>query len=82
MGAMTDRDALPFAGIQVIESPYCVTDGDPYSVVRSWRERLLTRPWRPWERTRMVTPKVPTSYMVSGTLFAHPAIVAELRRLK
>lgn len=51
---------------------------------RPWRERLLSRPWRPWEATRLVLVSVPDEdavYVVSpGVLVCHDSKVAKLRR--
>jgi hypothetical protein len=71
----------PFGGIRVIENAYAMAPGKPRQVARMWRERWLSRPWRPWVRTRTETPMVPASYMLpNGTLVAHPEVIAELRR--
>jgi hypothetical protein len=45
--------------------PVIVTDYlPPVTVPRSWRERLLTRPWRPCQRTKTITN--PNIYFVHG----------------
>ncbi len=68
---------LPLAsnGMRTLTSPYLMEDGDPVQVRRSWRERLLSRPWRPWQATRVVTTKVPYRGFVvlkSGTFVVTP----------
>lgn len=71
------KDAgLPFNGMCVIESAYLEEDGEPYTVRRSWRERLFSRPWRPFVATRTVVPKVPyrgAMRIGPNTLLMHPA---------
>ena len=70
-------------GFKVIENPYMVVDGEPYRVRRTWKDRLFTRPWRPLESTKMVTPKVPSDEILvlkqHQTLVMHPEIAAKLK---
>lgn len=64
-----------FGGYRVIESPGLVQDGEPYTVRRSWRERLLTRPWRPLVSVRTIVPQVPYRGFVqvdAHTIVMHP----------
>ncbi len=75
-------DLMTFAGLRVIESPYLEEDGEPYTIRRTWRDRLLTRPWRPWVTTRTVVPRVPyrgAMRIDANTIVMHPAVVRELR---
>lgn len=83
---MAQHFRSPLGTLQIRESLYCT---EAVIEVRTWRERLLStdvwprrpwyaRAWSPWRRLRCWDK--PTSYMVKGTLFAHPAIVAELKR--
>lgn len=47
---------------------------------RSWRVRLCTWPWRPWQRYRTVTrPSKRIVHLPSGTLLMHPATHAALK---
>ncbi len=46
-----------FMGMQVITSIHCT---ETIEVKRNWRERILSRPWRPWRRIR--TDYLPTMY--------------------
>lgn len=67
---------------RIIESLLMVDDGEPYAVSRSWKERLLTRPWQPLKSTSMVTPKIPKKYALqfrNGDLVMHPVTAAKLR---
>lgn len=80
-----------FGGIQIIESVHMVEPGTPVTRVRSWRDRLFSadepgpwyaRPWRPWDRADTRIPMIPCARQLpNGTLVAHPALVAELRRV-
>ena len=45
-------------------------------VPRSWRERLCTRPWRPWKKTN--TEPDPNFYITENEIHAHPATVRKL----
>lgn len=64
----------------IIVAPYLTVDGEPYNVRRSLRERLFSRPWRPWVCTRTIVPQIPDPSMysmldpISGrqTIVAHP----------
>ena len=71
-----------FTGMRVLESVDCVRDGEPYQVRRRWRDRLFSRPWRPWVATLTVVPKIPHSLQLGPrTILAHPAIVRRLREI-
>lgn len=51
-------------------------------VPRPWRERLLSRPWRPWQATRPVTVTVPDPHLYrfgSACILAHPVTLAHFR---
>jgi hypothetical protein len=60
--------------MKIIVDPLLVKDGEPYPVKRAWKERLFTRPFRPFQRIRMVTPKVPDTgvYIINGVMVMHP----------
>jgi len=53
-------------------------------VARTWRERWLSWPWRPWARVKLVPSR--TYYIVDGvpggpkTLVCHPSLAAEFER--
>ena len=73
---------INFGGCRVIESVYLTEMGEPVIVRRSWRERLFSRPWRPWKATKTITPQVPMKggyCLADGTLVMHPET---LRRVK
>jgi hypothetical protein len=85
---LQDGSFLPeltaFAGrIRIIECLEMVGDGEPIEVRRGWRERLFSRPWRPFKRTRNEVPKVPMKdvyRLARGVFLMHPAVAAELRK--
>lgn len=71
-----------FNGFRVLESNALEQDGEPYTVHRTWRQRWLSRPWRPWLRTYVVVPSVPYRGAVQispTTLVMHPATLRALR---
>ncbi len=63
-------------GFDIIESITITKDGPPVEVPRTWRERLFTRPWRPRQRTKTVTTKVPAIWLDNNnrTVYMHPAM--------
>lgn len=74
---------MTFAGLRVIESSYAEVPGKPVMVLRTWRERLFTRPWRPLKKHRMVTPMVPAIFELrdKGIIITHPSFVPEFRKI-
>lgn len=70
-------------GMQIIESVWLTEAGEPVQVRRTWRERLTTRPWRPWRATKTIIPQVPSKCVLGlnhNTICVHPATLIELRR--
>lgn len=70
-------------GMRVIQSSHLEQDGEPFTVRRTWRERLFGRPWRPLVSTRVVVPKVPyrgALRLNSTTLVMHPETFREMRK--
>jgi hypothetical protein len=65
---------MHFAGMKIFTSLGMVEPGEPFEVVRTWKERLLTRPWRPLKKTKTVTPMVPMKQvLMKGTdVWMHP----------
>ncbi len=73
-------------GIPIIENEILVVDGEPYQRRRSWRERLFTRPWRPWRATKWVVPKIPDPNIYVSNIepwgkriYAHPVTAQRIR---
>lgn len=74
-----------FSGIRIIESASLTESGEPCEVRRSWRERLLSRPWRPLKATRTVILQVPMKGGVmigKNTMAMHPDTLRQLRQLE
>lgn len=71
-------------GFRLVTVNHMTVDGEPYRVQRSWRERLLSRPWRPWISGRMVTPQVPNPNVFidgpSRLIYGHPATIDQLKQ--
>lgn len=68
--------------MRIIEDVNLLQDGIPYEVKRSWYERWMTRPWRPWVSKKIVIPKVPyRGAMLIGrnTFIMHPRVAREYR---
>lgn len=55
---------------------------DPVTVTRTWRERLLTWPWRPLQRTKVVQVPSPKVFVANdfGGMICHPDTAAKLRQ--
>jgi hypothetical protein len=58
--------------LKVIENPGMLDE-----VCRSWRERLFSRPWKPWRRTKMVPSHEVLIY--GSMVVVHPEVGRELR---
>ena len=69
-----------FSGQRVVLTPM-LTQIISTIVQRTWRERLLTRPWRPWKATKVVSRVEPsdTVLQVDGKLLMHPATFERLK---
>lgn len=76
-------EAALFRGMPVVTSLFLTEAGEPIEVRRTWRERFLSRPWRPWKRTKAVIPQVPRrdALVMGGQILVHPAMLSELRRI-
>lgn len=75
------NEHLMWQGMRVILNQHLSQAGAPVTVRRSWRDRLLSWPWRPWIATRTHIPQVPsTEVLVMGnTLHMHPALWRTLK---
>jgi hypothetical protein len=66
--------------IRIIECPLCtVTEQRPAR--RSWRERLLSWPWRPWVAAKEISVEVPDLhfYTFGNVVVCHPAVAQQVR---
>lgn len=81
MANMTIEDELligRFLGRPVYVSPFLV---DTKTVPRTWRERFLTWPWRPWRKTKTVeAPSNQILDMAGKGFVVHPAKWEEMRK--
>jgi hypothetical protein len=68
-----------FNGLRVMVSAHAEKDGDPVVVRRSWRDRWLSWPWRPWVAQRTHIPRVPAMFQTREGLLVHPALIPALR---
>ena len=69
-----------FGGLRVVTDVNLVEPGEPAVVRRPWRERLFTRPWRPWVPTKLVPTMVPRKdvLVVGNMALMHPARLNQL----
>lgn len=69
-----------FFGCEVHQD-FCLVVHDGWeTVARSWKERLFSRPWRPWQKTRKI-PKYkpdPNLYTFNGKLIGHPDTIEKM----
>lgn len=76
---------------ELLTNSALVIDGEPTEVLRTWKDRWFSRPWRPWVKTWMYTPKIPdpnvyridpSEFLFGGEsrpcLVMHPAIYAKV----
>lgn len=80
---MNLMDGLGLTGMKVIESTFLTEPGEPEERRRSWRQRLFSRPWRPWKVTETWIPQRPYRGVVKmgrNTLVVHPDTLKQLRR--
>lgn len=75
--------AASLGALRIIEDQNLTIDGPPVPFRLSWRQRLLSWPWRPWRATIMVPSKIPNpdGYIVGpNRIVMHPATAAALKR--
>lgn len=65
-------------GYRIIEDSNLLKFTD---VPRTWHERLLTWPWRPWKKTKRVSLPDPDFYGVGNDIVCHPVTAQRLRRV-
>lgn len=60
-----------FGAVEIVEVPK--------EVPRSWRERLLSLPWRPWVKTKtvQVSGNRPAIVRIGNTFYYHPSLNLE-----
>jgi len=70
------------AGYNYVENWNMVVDGKPYRVNLTWKERVFSWPWRPFKKTKFVTPKVPDPnvIIIGNQIYAHPAVIESIHQ--
>jgi hypothetical protein len=68
-------------GLRVIENINMVEYGEPYSVERTWRERLFTLPFRPLTKLKWITPVTPSQEVLrtNDSIICHPEMAKKIR---
>ena len=72
--------AMYYGGLNVFSDVNMVDFGEPYPVLRTWVERLFTRPWTPLTKIKWVTPRIPMkkAWRHGNNVYMHPEMVKEL----
>ncbi len=73
-----------FTGIEIRESTALTETSDPFKVRKSWKERLISWPWKPWVKTKWVTKQVPSDEImhdrVNNVFYCHPVMKKQLEQ--
>lgn len=73
------------AGMPIYTSPHLpIYEKRTITVKRSWRERLFSRPWRPWMKMKEIEvedPERPAVWMINERLWCNPAVKAQVANL-
>lgn len=78
------RNTHMLDGTRVIMNVNLTEAGEPYTVRRSWLERLFSCPWQPFTATRTITPQVPMRggyELTNGTLMMHPETFRQMKAM-
>lgn len=74
---MTTPFRFSFSDIPILHDESLVIPGEPIKVKRTWVERLLFFPWRPWVREKTVYPMVPDpNYLIVDLAGQRPVLIA------
>lgn len=72
----------PLHGLKIITDLNLTIQDGTIIVNRSWKERLFTRPWKPWVATKEIFNIIPDPNMYfiekEGIVFAHPVTARRL----
>ena len=72
-----------FGELRIVENAILTEAGPNYLVNCTWRERLLSWPWRPWRKQRMATTRIPSKdvwvFESMGVMIMHPVVARALR---
>lgn len=78
-----DKPNARLNGVPVVTSRLLEKRGARIDIPLTWKERLLSRPWRPWVASRpdwLMEPDDKIVRMPDGTLIMHPEILKRLLR--
>ncbi len=74
---------LLFPGVKLVESIHMVTQAT-VTRPRTWRERLWSFPWHPWDSVVTETVNIPNPNFFHDTknnvIYAHPQTMLELKQ--
>lgn len=69
-------------GFEIVESKLLV-DNETVMVKQSWQERLLSWPWKPWKKEKVIVYTVPKEeyYIMEkeGVIVCHPELAKRLK---
>ena len=69
-------------GMNIITNSWLEED-ESHEVTRTWKERLFSRPWKPFKKTKTVIRKIPSKSIYKlneNTLAMHPVMAARLEK--
>lgn len=71
---------IPFTGLAVHTNPLLVKN-ETRTVARTWKERLITWPWKPWVATRTEVYQVPSEeiFRIGDRLICHHDMLARIK---
>lgn len=73
---------INYMGLTFITNPHLTIASGTKLVDRTWKERLLTTPWRPWKSKKEVTNYLPdpNAYFINSRIVAiHPTTLNVLK---
>lgn len=70
-----------YGGKQIITSAFLTKTSGPFSVRRTWRERLFSWPWKPFKATKTITIQVPSDevLVMADRIIMHPEMFRRLQ---
>jgi hypothetical protein len=74
-------NGINFNGLKILESLYLVVPDGEQIVKRTWRQRLLSWPWRPWVSTTHIAKYKPDQNLYKigeDSIVGHPVTIAKL----
>lgn len=71
-------------GYRVVTDPLLTEEGPKIEVPRTWRERLFTRPWNPFRKTKWIGTRIPSKQVIKAEnqrlLIMHPVLWERLQK--